>query len=728
MGRILTFILSSTVILSGMRAAEPLYLDDNAPIEARVDDALRRMTLDEKIALIHAQSKFSTPGVPRLGIPEIWADDGPQGVREENKWDEWGSAGHTNDSTTAYPSLMSVAASWDPAVAELYGRSIGEEFRYRNKTIALTPGINIYRHPLCGRNFEYMGEDPVLAGDMAAAAVRGIQSQGVAACVKHFALNNQEVGRHKVDVVLSDRALHEIYLPAFRRVVRDGGVWAVMGAYNRYKGQFACHNEHLNRILKGDWGFDGVFISDWGGTEDTRQAALNGLDLEFGTFTDGLGENKRMAPYDDYYLARPFRRLIESGEIPMEVLDDKVRRVLRLCMRTVMDRRRPFGSLNSPQHSADALRIQEEGIVLLKNEGSILPLDPSRYRRVLVVGENADFRLTLWGGSSAAKARYEVMPLDAIRRALGDRCEVEYAKGYTSDWPPQPQVQDSLRLAAIDAAGRADLVIFVGGHNKYPNHDNEGSDRVGSGAPFRQGELLSRLVEGKAPVVLVTFGANQFDMPYASRIPAMLHAWYGGSESGTALARVLAGEVNPSGKLPVTFYRKLDDCGAIALGEYPGDGDKVRYLEDIYVGYRYVDREDISPAFPFGHGLSYTSFSYGTPRLSRSEMSASDTLEIRIPVKNTGKRPGRETVQLYVSDLESSLPRPVKELKGFDKLTLAPGETAEAVIRLTADDLSFYDPSGYCGRGGWVAEPGRFRLLIGSSSRDIRRKAEITLR
>ena len=704
-------------------ASVPPYLNDSLPLEERIDDALARMTLEEKIALIHAHSKFSSPGVPRLGIPEIWAADGPQGVREELMWDSWDTAGHTNDSCTAYPALMSLAATWNRDLAYRYGRSIGEEFRYRGKDIALTPGINIYRHPMCGRNFEYMGEDPLLAGILASEAVKGIQSNGVAACVKHFALNNQETDRHQVNVIVSDRALHEIYLPAFKKAVIEGGAWAVMGAYNRYKGQFACHNEYLNKILKEDWQFDGVFISDWGGTEDTEQAVRNGLDMEFGTYTDGLSSGEANA-YDHYYLARPYLQAIKEGRFTTRELDDKARRVLRLCFRTNMNRQRPFGSLNSPQHAADARAIQEEGIVLLKNEGALLPLDPAQYGKILVVGENADFMLTKWGGSSNVKARYEMMPIDAIRDRVGSRATVEYRKGYTSDWPPQPAVQDSLREEALAAARQADLIIFIGGHNKYPNQDTESYDRTGSGAPFRQDEVLEELVRLRRPIVLVTMGANQFDMPWSNRIPAMLHAWYGGSEGGTALADVLFGRVNPSGKLPVTFYRQLTDCGAIAEGEYPGDGQNVRYNEDIFVGYRYVEKEHIAPAFPFGHGLSYTTFAYGRPQLSQTVMEHTDTLLVTVPVSNTGKKAGKEIVQLYLSDVQSTLPRPMKELKGFVKLSLEPGETREATFSITAEELSFYDERTGC----WTAEPGKFVIHIGASSADIRRTASFRLK
>lgn len=406
-----------------------------------------------------------------------------------------------------------------------------------------------------------------------------------------------------------------------------------------------------------------------------------------------------------------------------EELDDKVRRVLRLMFRTSMNRQHGFGSRNSAEHSADALAIQQEGIVLLKNKGAVLPIDRERYKRILVVGENADFSLTRYGGSSGVKARYEIMPIDAIREMVGKNCVVEYQKGYTSDWPRNPQVEDSLMVEAIKAAKDAELIVFIGGHNKHPGQDTESYDRSSSNAPFRQGELLSELVKNKVPLILVTMGADLFDMPYIERFPAMLHTWYGGSESGTALAQVLFGEVNPSGKLPVTFYRKASDCGAFVMGEYPGDGEDVHYDEDIFVGYRYVEKYGVKPQFSFGHGLSYTNFEYGKASLSRNIIAQDDSIEVKVPITNIGKRSGKEIVELYVRDEKSTVFRPEKELKGFDKIELAPGETKEARFIISVRDLSFYDERQGC----WIAEPGKFEALIGSSSDNIKAKAVFEL-
>ena len=410
-----------------------VYLDESQPLEKRVEDALSRLTLEEKVGLLHAQSKFSSAGVPRLGIPEVWCTDGPHGIRPEVLWDEWDQAGWTNDSCTAFPALTCLAATWNPEMSALYGKSIGEEARYRDKDVLLGPGVNIYRTPLNGRNFEYMGEDPFLSARMVVPYVQGVQQNGVAACVKHFAVNNQELRRHEVDVVVDDRALHEIYLPAFKAAVQEGGAWAIMGAYNKYKGEHCCHNQYLlNDILKRDWAFDGVVISDWGGVHDTREAIFKGLDMEFGTWTDGLNWGATNA-YGNYYLANPYLELLRKGEVGTGELDDKARRVLRLIFRTAMNSRKPFGSLCSPEHNAAARRIAGEGMVLLKNDGGVLPVDLSKTKKLLVVGENAVKMMTVGGGSSSLKVKHECTPLEGIRAAVGDKAEVLYERGYVGD-------------------------------------------------------------------------------------------------------------------------------------------------------------------------------------------------------------------------------------------------------------------------------------------------------
>ena len=713
----------------------PAYLNPAAPLEDRVEDALQRMTLEEKVAMLHAQSKFSSPGVPRLGIPENWMSDGPHGIRAEVLWDEWFGANWTNDSCIAFPALTALAASWNPEMAALYGKSIGEEARYRNKNVLLGPGVNIYRTPLNGRNFEYLGEDPFLASAMAVPYVREVQKNGVAACVKHFALNNQEIDRDHINVQVSDRALYEIYLPAFKAAVQQGGAWAIMGAYNQYKNQHCCHNQYLlNDILKRDWGFDGVVVSDWGGVHDTGQAATNGLDMEFGTWTNGLDWGKSDA-YNQYYLAQPYLQLLKSGQADEEILNDKVRRILRLVFRTTMSPNRPYGSFGTPEHAAAGRRIAEESIVLLQNNRNILPVDLSKAKNILVVGENAVKRMTIGGGSSSLKAKYEVSPLAGIQARVGNAAQVIYVKGYESPAEREQDVKDAqdpqaktidpatLRAEAVAAAKQADVVLFIGGLNKNGGQDCEGADRTVLELPYEQDLLIAELAKANPNTVAVIISGNAVAMPWVAQVPAIIAAWYGGTEAGNALAAVLFGDVNPSGKLPFTFPVRLQDNSAHAAGDYPGDGRNVAYHDDIFVGYRWLDKEKIKPLFAFGHGLSYTTFQYGKAVINNNKITPSGIITITLPVKNTGTRDGAEVVQLYISDKKTSLPRPIKELKGFKKIFLKAGEEQSVTFTIDRTALSFYDDA----KGAWVAEPGEFEALIGSSSAAAKAKVKFTL-
>lgn len=715
-------------------AQTPVYLDDSKPIEERIEDALSRMTVEEKVAMTHAQSKFSSPGVARLGIPEFWMTDGPHGIRPEVLWDEWDQAGWTNDSCVAFPALTCLAATWDPTVSMLYGKSIGEEARYRNKTVLLGPGVNIYRTPLNGRNFEYMGEDPYLAGRMVVPYIQGVQKNGVAACVKHYALNNQEVNRHTTNVIIDDRALYEIYLPAFKAAVQEGNTWAIMGSYNLYKDQHGCHNQYLlNDILKGEWGFDGVVVSDWGGVHDTDQSITNGLDMEFGSWTNGLSNGTSNA-YDNYYLAQPYLERIQSGKVGTKELDDKVRRILRLAFRTTMDRNRPYGTMRSPEHYDAARKIGEAGIVLLQNNNDLLPIDLDNTKKIAVIGENAVKMMTVGGGSSSLKVQREISPLDGIRNRVGNKAEVVYARGYVGDASGEyngvvsgqnlkdDRTPEELIAEAVRVAGEADYVIFIGGLNKSAHQDCEDSDRAGLGLPYDQDKVITELVKANKNLIVINISGNAVAMPWVKEVPAILQAWFLGSEAGTAIAAVLTGDVNPSGKLPFTFPAKLEDVPAHQLGEYPGN-EKVgnivneKYNEGIFVGYRWTDKQKkVKPLFPFGYGLSYTTFEYGKPVADKKTMSADDTITFTVSVKNTGTREGQEVVQLYISDKKSSLPRPVKELKGFDKVKLAPGEEKTVSFTIAKDALSFFDDAKH----EWVAEPGKFEAVIAASAADIK--------
>ena len=759
----MTCVVLITTALTVQAQQLPAYLDESKTIEQRIDDALSRMTLNEKIRVIHAQSKFSAAGVPRLGMPDFWTDDGPHGVRPDVLWDEWVQAGQTNDSCVAFPALTCLAATWNTNLARLYGESLGEEARYRGKDMILGPGVNIYRTPLAGRNFEYMGEDPWLASRMVVPYVQGLQSKGVASCVKHYALNNDEEYRHQVNVVVSDRALHEIYLPAFRAAVTEGKAWGIMGAYNLYKNQHNCHNEvMLNRILKGDWQYDGVVVSDWGGCHDSEQAIFNGLDMEFGTWTDGLTMGRTNA-YDTYYMAEPYKKLIReaTGERRadlLKALDEKVRRVLRLYFRTTMNNHRAQGFLCSDDHYAAARTIAGEGIVLLKNspvadlsaknkkaQKPLLPLDLANCKKVLVVGENAIKMMTVGGGSSSLKVQREVLPLDGLQEFVNRQsvnCQLDYARGYVGDTVQsydgvtvgrslyETRSADELISEAVAKAKDADVVIVFGGLNKSNYQDSEGHDRKNFDMPYAQNRLVESLLDVNPRVVFVNISGNAAAMPWIGRVPAVVQGWFLGSESGHALADVLTGAVNPSGKLPFTWYRSLEQCGAHALNTYPGTwrADKKiideEYKEDIFVGYRWTDRlKKEKPLFAFGHGLSYTTFRLGKATADKTSMQQGGSITFTVPVTNTGDRAGSETVQLYIHDVKSSVERPVKELKAFQKVYLQPGETRNVTLTIGTDALSFYDEQA----GQWRAEAGDFDALIGTASDQLPMRVRFTL-
>ena len=706
-----------------VKGQKEIYLDVNQSIDKRIESALSKMTLEEKVAMCHAQSKFSSKGVPRLGIPEVWTDDGPHGLREEVFWDEWSGAKWTNDSCTAFPALTCLAASFNPQMSLIYGQSIGEEARYRNKTVLLGPGVNIYRTPLNGRNFEYMGEDPYLSSRMVVPYIQGVQQNGVSACVKHFALNNQEVNRMTIDVEVSDRALREIYLPAFKAAVVEGKAWSIMGSYNQFRGEHCCHNDLLlNKILKGEWAFDGVVISDWGGVHNSDQSVNNGPDLEMGTSTNGL-TSKATSTYAEYYLANPFLKGLKSGKYSEELLNDKVRRILKLIFRTTMSANRPFGKFVSPEHSDAARQIAEQGIVLLKNEKQLLPIAIGKYKKIAVIGENATRSLTIGGGSSSLKVAYEVSPLQGLIKKYGAD-HIIYAKGYASgksDYGREAASKlnaDSLLSAAVAIAKDADIVLFVGGLNKNHNQDCEGGDRKSLDLPFGQDKLIAALLKVNKNVVVILNSGNAVAMPWVNEVPAILQGWYLGSEAGTAMANVIAGEVNPSGKLPFSFPKKLEDNAAQSFGKesYPGDNGKEKYMEDILVGYRWFDTRKITPLFAFGHGLSYTTFEYGKIKTDKTSYAGTETVKLTFSLKNTGKVRGAEAAQVYISDVKSSVLRPLKELKAFSKVMLEGGESKEVEINLPVKDWAFFNDKTQT----WDIEPGKFIIMIGSSSKDIR--------
>ncbi|MBD2723136.1 glycoside hydrolase family 3 C-terminal domain-containing protein [Hymenobacter sp. BT189] len=712
--------------------------------EAAVDALLKQLTLEEKIKMVHANSSFAAGGIARLNIPELMTSDGPHGVRPEQGRD-WKAVPDPNNAGTYMPTNNTLAATWNPELGYAYGAVLGQEANFRGKDIILGPGINIIRAPLNGRNFEYLSEDPYLVGQMAAGYIRGVQAQGVSACVKHYAANNQEWQRNKIDVNMSERALREIYLPGFQAAVQQGGAHALMGSYNKFRGQFATENAYLmNDILKGEWGFKGLVMSDWGSNHNTMDALRNGTDLEMGTdlvlkrnsvdqsATASTGAAAPAATkniYDRFYLADAALEAIKQDPKLEPLLDDKVRRILRVMYATNMldGKKRQPGAHNTSAHQATALKVAEEGIVLLKNNG-LLPLKKT-VKTVAVIGANATRENAGGGGSAQLQAKYEITPLQGIKNELGDKATVTYAEGYKV---ARGQKADPALIAeAVAAAKAADAVVYVGGYihgYDYANwgqnaYDAEGIDKPDLKMPFGQDELVQAVLAANPNTVVVLLGGGPIEVaPWVGQANALVEAWYPGMEGGNALAHILFGDVNPSGKLPFTFPVKLEDAPAHKLGEYPsapGDPLKQTYKDDIWVGYRYYDTYNVAPQFAFGHGLSYTTFKYSNLTVTPGPKSAT----VKLTVTNTGKTAGAEVVQVYVHDEQASVKRPEKELKGFKKVFLQPGQAQTVTVPLNAEAFQFYNEA----KKQWVLEPGKFDVLVGSSSRDIRLKGSATL-
>ncbi|WNC73077.1 glycoside hydrolase family 3 C-terminal domain-containing protein [Thalassotalea psychrophila] len=802
-----------------------------AGVEQKVESLLAQLTLEEKVSLVHANSKFAIASVERLGIHEMWMSDGPHGVRKEVSRDSWKSAGWTDDQSTYLPPLTTVAASWNPEMAQLHGNVLGAEARHRRKDVILGPGVNLARLPTYGRNFEYFGEDPYLASVMVIPEIKAIQANDVAANLKHYALNTQELNRQKVDAIPGERALREVYLPVFEAGVKEAGVYTIMGAYNSFRGTNANQSKYLvNDILKGEWGFDGVLLTDWDVNINTYDAAMNGLDIEMGT---------RAESFDDYKLAKPFLKMLKEGKIPVAVLDDKIRRILRVQLRIgMMDKNRLSGQRNIPEHREAARKIAEEGIVLLKNDG-VLPLVKDELQNILVLGPNTDKEHGKGGGSSQVKSLYEISPLEGLKTKLGDDVNITFLRTRSdtgipaiagdyiirsnpgtgtpawqvSNWKEKARknwkhwswVPDSaytapadssmehvtmkttikplesgvhtLKLSAIGdfrlkvngkkilthssedgkefnyplelsidkeykfelqydgnqnfvlgwdapsslfaskeeyiaAAKAADAVIYFGGLSHAD--DRESQDRVDMKLPNGQDTVIANLLAANSDTVVFLNAGSAVEMPWVNNAKAIMWGWYGGMEGGHAYADALFGDVNPSGKMPITLPVALEDTAAIALNDY--NSKESFYKEGVFIGYRWFEQQNIKPIFPFGHGLSYTTFSYDNVELSSANISSGEEVEIKVKVTNTGKVAGSEIVQLYLNDVEASVDRPAKELKGFSKVWLEPGETKTVAMTLKQRDLSFWDVN----TNDWLAEAGQFDILIGASHTDIK--------
>lgn len=697
----------------------PVYQDSTKPIDDRVADLLSRMTLEEKISMLHGDSKFTTAAIPRLGIPRRWLSDGPHGVREDIGPDTWNPAGRTDDFATYMPANICLAASWNPELAYQYGATIGQEAKARGKHIMLAPGVNIMRTPLNGRNFEYMGEDPWLASRMAVGYIKGEQDQDVASCVKHFAFNNQEYQRNSINVEMDDRTMREIYLPAFKAAVQEAGVLCVMGAYNRFRSTYCCENDLLlNQILKRQWGFKGLVVSDWGGAHTTDGSALGGLDLE-------MGSN---GPYNKYFLADPFMEGLKSGKYPMALLDDKVRRNLYVMIASHALDSKKTGSFNTVAHQASARQVAEEGLVLLKNDNSILPLSSTKVKSIAIIGENATKKFAPGGQSAGIKAFYEVTPLQGIINAVGNDVTITYSSGYVQ--PPfrrsssdhvhteDPSLENRIDRA-VAAARDADVAIVFAGLNHAVGFDSESGDRQDMKLPFNQDELIQKVVAANPKtIVVMTSGAPVEMDAWVGKVPGLLQCWYAGMEGGTAIAKTLFGDVNPSGKLPCTFPHKLEDTPTSHFNSYPGKDGQEFYAEGLNVGYRWYDTQKIEPLFPFGFGLSYTTFAYEN---LVTKITTNDLMSVQFEVKNTGSRDGAEVAQVYVVPGKQALPRPLKELKAFQKVKLSASKTERLSLLIDLKSLGYYHPE----KQFWVTEAGTYTIEVGSSSRDIRLRGTI---
>ena len=813
-----------------------------ASVEQDVENLLAKMTLPEKVSLAHASGKFHINAIERVGIPEMWLSDGPHGVRHQIERHTWASAGWTDDHSTYLPHLTSVAASWDVEVARLHGQVLGAEARNRKKDFILGPGVNLARLPLYGRNFEYMGEDPILAAKLVVPQIIAIQANDVAATVKHYALNTQELNRTGVNAKPDERTLREVYLPAFEAAVKEGGVLGMMGSYNEYYGTNANQSKHLVMdILKGEWGYQGVLLTDWHVDINTYDAAVNGLDLEMGTKVDD---------YQDYFLAKPFLDMIQAGKIPESVADEKARRILRVQHTIGMyDENRLPGTRNTKAHQTAARKIATEGVVLLKNDivgaKAVLPLDTKQLKNILVLGPNADKKHGTGGGSSEVKSLYEITPLEGLKAKLGDDVNIIVMRARSSElaaiasdyvesrhWTGTPAwnisyfadktrekiteqswIVDSkftakhsgqtqhITMAAkikplstglhklkvetrgaftlkinndtvityqvssdsansvqalthdialtagesysfeidydgsehftlgwnapselftseadyIAAAKAADAVIYFGGLSH--GDDRESIDRPDMKLPNSQDEIISKLIAANEKTVVFLVAGSAVEMPWAEQANAIVWGWYGGMEAGHAFADILTGDVNPSGKMPITLPARLEDTAPIALNDY--NAKESLYTEGVFIGYRWFEQQKIKPTFAFGHGLSYTNFALTDIALSAASITADEGITVTAMLKNTGKVAGAEVVQLYLHDVESSVDRPAKELKGFAKVFLAPGESKKISISLNKRDLSFWDIK----TNDWLAEVGDFEVLLGTSLEDIHLKA-----
>lgn len=707
-----------------------------------IEELLSQMTIEEKVGMLHGDGFFRSKGVERLNIPPVYYSDGPMGVRNDFKNAEWFPAGPDDDYVTYLPSNSAIASTWNTELAYEAGQVLGEEARGRSKDMILAPGINIKRDPRCGRNFEYMSEDPRLVERMCVPVIKGIQENDVSACVKHYAVNNQETDRLAVDTLVDERTLREIYLPGFKAATVEAESYSIMGAYNKFRGAQACENKILlNQILRDEWNYDGFVVSDWGGVHSTVGTAESGLDCEMGVLPE----------FDDYYFANPLLEALKNGEVKEEDINEKVRNILRFMFRVNMlgenkDNRKP-GAFNTMEHREGAKKVAKESFILLKNDTKVLPLKQKEIKTVAVIGANADTRHSHGGGSAEIKALYEISPLMGLKMTLGGNTKVTYSEGYyvpmkamnaTENWQASSteenqelqypyvihtkpgQYADKNKVLfeeALENAKNADAVIFVGGLDH--NYDIEGMDREDITLPYDQDLLIEKLLDVRPDTVVVLHGGAPVEMPWISKAHAVLLSYYAGLETGTALAETLFGMNNPSGKLAESFPKKLEDLVTYKNGQFGLKG-QVEYKEGVFYGYRYYEKENIEVNFPFGYGLSYTEYKYDNFNVDSLGFGVFD---IKFTIENIGDVAGKEIAQVYAGENKPTVERPIKELKAFTKVELNPGEKKEVVLTLRKSDFAYYDVDAK----DFVTNKGDFTIYVGASSKDIKFTQTVTI-
>ena len=731
---VLLLMVSAWLLAGCGKSSNYPYKNAALPADDRVKDLLGRMTVEEKVDLIAGASWMETKPNARLGIPAIKMADGPAGVRS------WagpsavtnGQTGQAVVNSTAFPAGTALAASWNPELAERQGRAIAQEVKALGRNMILGPTINIQRVPIWGRNFEGYGEDPYLASRMVVAYVKGVQAEGVIPAVKHFAANNQEFERHRMDEKIDERTLREIYLPAFQAAVQEGGAWAVMSAYQKVNGQYCAENSHLLKdILQKEWGFKGFVISDWGSTYSTAPTIAAGMDLEMPggpPMQNWLALPKTQQAGNGGGWLAPEKVLpeLKAGKIAQADLDDNVSRILRVMFLAGLFDKQPAagGAVDTPDQVAAAREIATQGIVMLKNEGNLLPLDAGKIGKLAVIGPNAAEARTGGGGSSLVRPKSPVAPLDGIRARAGAGVQVTYALGVSMEGSDPakdtPAEQAKLREEAVAAASKADAAVVVVGY--APALESESFDRKSMDLPSGQDALIQAVAKANpCTIVVINAGAPVQVKNWLAGARAVLDMWYPGEEGGNALAAVLFGDANPSGKLTMSWPRELKEAPGMAT--YPGDNLHTEYKEGIYVGYRYFDTRNVAPQFPFGYGHSYARFDYSGLKVTPAKVGAGQSVEVQVAVKNSGAREGAEVVQLYLREVKASVDRPVKELKGFRRVSLKPGESQTLTFTLDKPAMSFYSTA----KGSWTAEPGVFEAQVGASSRDIRLRGSFEL-